>query len=155
MSRSADILNSFLRPVSEPSADSFSGCGINSILTLSEVPGGEHLIRTTSLDRRMGELAVIKPERVTTERNPSFYEVEKSAGTTLVYMDSYNSVAAQPGEKVKIATFGLCGCTATAVVSEYPDGSKRGYIQHFSPAMKSFGESMLRTEVGGAGCGFA
>lgn len=42
-----------------------------------------------------------------THSTPSFYEIEKSAGTELVGMDEYGSIAVVSGEKKKIATYGL------------------------------------------------
>jgi hypothetical protein len=62
---------------------------------------------------------------------PSFYEAESKAGTKLIGMDSYGRVEARPSETVKIATFGLSGCTAAAIVAEYPDGRKSAHVQHF------------------------
>ncbi|HEY5139083.1 MAG TPA: hypothetical protein VIJ25_07165, partial [Methylococcales bacterium] len=45
-------------------------------------------------------------------------------------------VVAALGEAKRIATFGLGGCTAVAVASEFPDGSRRAYLQHYSPVEK-------------------
>lgn len=84
-----------------------------------------------------------------THSTPSFYEIEKSAGTELVGMDEYGSIAVVSGEKKKIATYGLGGCTAVAVVSEFPDGTKRGYIQHYSPLGDQLSGLVLRREMGG------
>ena len=84
-----------------------------------------------------------------THSTPSFYEIEKSAGTKLIEMDSQGDITAVPGEEKKIATFGLSGCTAVAVVSEFPDGTKRGYIQHYSPLGEQLSSLVLRREMGG------
>ena len=81
--------------------------------------------------------------------SPSFYEIEKSAGTELVGMDEYGSITVVSGEKKKIATYGLGGCTAVAVVSEFADGTKRGYVQHYSPLEDRLSGLMLRREMGG------
>lgn len=81
--------------------------------------------------------------------SPSFYEIEKSAGTKLIGMDSQGDITAASGEEKKIATYGLSGCTAVAVVSEFPDGTKRGYIQHYSPLGDQLGGLVLRREMGG------
>ena len=80
---------------------------------------------------------------------PSFYEIEKSAGTKLIGMDSQGDITAVPGEEKKIATYGLSGCTAVAVVSEFADGTKRGYIQHYSPLGDQLVGLVLRREMGG------
>lgn len=84
-----------------------------------------------------------------THSTPSFYEIEKSAGTKLIEMDSQGDITAVPGEEKKIATFGLSGCTAVDVVSEFPDGTKRGYIQHYSPLGDQLSGLVLRGEMGG------
>ena len=84
-----------------------------------------------------------------THSTPSFYEIEKSAGTKLIEMDSQGDITAVPGEEKKIATFGLSGCTAVAVVSEFADGTKRGYIQHYSPLGDQLSGLVLRREMGG------
>ncbi len=84
-----------------------------------------------------------------THSTPSFYEIEKSAGTKLIGMDSQGDITAAPGEEKKIATWGLSGCTAVAVVSEFADGTKRGYIQHYSPLGDQLGGLVLRREMGG------
>ena len=84
-----------------------------------------------------------------THSTPSFYEIEKSAGTKLIEMDSQGDITAVPGEEKKIATFGLSDCTAVAVVSEFPDGTKRGYIQHYSPLGEQLSSLVLRREMGG------
>lgn len=80
---------------------------------------------------------------------PSFYEIEKSAGTKLIGMDSQGGITAASGEEKKIATLGLSGCTAVAVVSEFADGTKRGYIQHYSPLGDQLSGLVLRREMGG------
>ena len=78
-------------------------------------------------------------------RMPSFYEIESEAGTKLIGMDDYGSVEVHSGDTAKIATFGLCGCTAVAVVSEYLDGSKSAHVQHFSPICRKLSESVFRS----------
>lgn len=78
-------------------------------------------------------------------RMPSFYEIESKAGTKLIDMDDYGSVDVHSGDTAKIATFGLCGCTAVAVVSEYLDGSKSAHVQHFSPICRKLSESVFRS----------
>lgn len=76
---------------------------------------------------------------------PSFYEIESKAGTKLIDMDDYGSVESHSGDTAKIATFGLCGCTAVAVVSEYIDGGKSAHVQHFSPICQELSESVFRS----------
>lgn len=78
---------------------------------------------------------------------PSFYEVESKAGTKLIGMDSYGRVEARPSETVKIATFGLSGCTAAAIVAEYPDGRKSAHVQHFSPLGRGLSEAVFQKEM--------
>jgi len=80
-------------------------------------------------------------------RMPSFYEIESEAGTKLIDMDDYGSVDVHSGDAAKIATFGLCGCTAVAVVSEYLDGSKSAHVQHFSPICRKLSESVFRSVI--------
>jgi hypothetical protein len=69
------------------------------------------------------------------DRRPTFYEREKGFGTTLINMDSEGSLRATGQGHEAIATFGLCGCTAVAVVLENPDNSAEhvGIIAHYSP----------------------
>lgn len=78
---------------------------------------------------------------------PSFYEVESKAGTKLIGMDSYGRVEARPSETVKIATFGLSGCTAAAIVAEYPDGRKSAHVQHFSPLGRELSRAVFQREI--------
>ena len=87
--------------------------------------------------------------------SPSFYEIERSAGTELVGMNEYKIITAAPGENKKIATYGLEGCTAVAVVSEFADGTKRGYIQHYPPLGEQLSGLVLRREMGGGGTAVA
>lgn len=75
----------------------------------------------------------------------SFYEIESKAGTKLIGMDDYGSVDIHSGDMAKIATFGLGGCTAVAVVSEYLDGNKSAHVQHFSPICQELSESVFRS----------
>mgnify|MGYP000550530913 CR=1 FL=1 len=97
-----------------------------------------------------GALELISSDDISSPiTSPSFYEIEKSAGTELVGMDEYGSITVVSGEKKKIATYGLLGCTAVAVVSEFPDGMKRGYIQHYSPLGEQLSGLVLRREMGG------
>lgn len=112
--------------------------------------------KNLALDRYQGDFTMIEPSESSvflpneeTHSTPSFYEIEKSAGTELVGMDEYGSIAVVSGEKKKIATYGLVGCTAVAVVSEFADGTKRGYIQHYSPLGDQLSGLVLRREMGG------
>lgn len=74
---------------------------------------------------------------------PSFYEIEKGRGTALVDMDARGDVTVADGEEKRIATFGLSGCNAVAISAELPDGTRRGYVQHYSPLNHQLGASML------------
>jgi len=79
----------------------------------------------------------------TSYHRPSFYEVEKSRGTQLVCMDTRGDMIASDGEEKRIATFGLGGCNAVAISAELPDGTRKGYVQHYSPLNHQLGASML------------
>lgn len=112
--------------------------------------------KNPALDRSQRDFTMIEPSESSvflqneeTHSTPSFYEIEKSAGTKLIEMDSQGDITAVPGEEKKIATFGLSGCTAVAVVSEFADGTKRGYIQHYSPLGDQLSGLVLRREMGG------
>ena len=112
--------------------------------------------KNPALDRSQRDFTMIEPSESSvflqneeTHSTPSFYEIEKSAGTELVGMDEYGSITVVSGEKKKIATYGLGGCTAVAVVSEFADGTKRGYIQHYSPLGDQLSGLVLRREMGG------
>lgn len=112
--------------------------------------------KNPALDRSQRDFIMIEPSESSaslqneeTHSTPSFYEIEKSAGTKLIGMDSQGDITAVPGEEKKIATFGLSECTAVAVVSEFADGTKRGYIQHYSPLGDQLGGLVLRREMGG------
>lgn len=114
--------------------------------------------KNPALDRSQRDFTMIEPSESSvflqneeTHSTPSFYEIEKSAGTKLIEMDSQGDITAVPGEEKKIATFGLSGCTAVAVVSEFADGTKRGYIQHYSPLGDQLSGLVLRREMGGGG----
>ena len=97
-----------------------------------------------------GVLEVVSYDDISSPVTPqSFYEIERSAGTELVGMNEYKIIAAAPGENKKIATYGLEGCTAVAVVSEFADGTKRGYIQHYPPLGEQLSGLVLRREMGG------
>lgn len=79
----------------------------------------------------------------TSYHRPSFYEIEKGRGTTIVDMDQRGDIAVARGEEKRIATFGLGGCTAVAIAAELPDGTHRGYVQHYNPTNHQLGASML------------
>lgn len=97
-----------------------------------------------------GVLEVVFYDDISSPVTPqSFYEIERSAGTELVGMNEYKIITAAPGENKKIATYGLEGCTAVAVVSEFADGTKRGYIQHYPPLGEQLSGLVLRREMGG------
>ena len=97
-----------------------------------------------------GVLEVVSYDDISSPVTPqSFYEIERSAGTELVGMNEYKIITAAPGENKKIATYGLEGCTAVAVVSEFADGTKRGYIQHYPPLGEQLSGLVLRREMGG------
>lgn len=72
---------------------------------------------------------------------PTFLELEKPHGTTIIDMNQSGNVVAAPDEKQRIGIFGLCGCTAVGVVATFPDGSRRAHIQHYDP----FGKRMTGT----------
>lgn len=74
---------------------------------------------------------------------PSFYEIEKGRGTTIVDMDARGDITVPSGEERRIATFGLGGCNAVAISAELPDGTRKGYVQHYSPLNHQLGASML------------
>lgn len=87
--------------------------------------------KNPALDRLQRDFIMIEPSESSaslqdkeTYNIPSFYEIEKSAGTELIGMNEYGSITVASGEKKKIATHGLGGCTAVAVVSEFADGTK-------------------------------
>ena len=110
--------------------------------------------KNPALDRSQRDFTMIEPsdssvflQNEETHSTPSFYEIEKSAGTKSIEMDSQGDITAVPGEEKKIATFGLSGCTAVAVVSEFADGTKRGYIQHYSPLGDQLSGLVLRGEM--------
>ena len=78
---------------------------------------------------------------------PSFYERELARGTQIVNMDTNgNVICGQDGVR-RIATFGLCGCTAVASVLERADGQRRGYIQHYSFRNEDVGVQALAEEL--------
>lgn len=88
----------------------------------------------------------------------SFLELETRRGTTLIDMNTEGQVVALPGEKARIATFGLGGCTAIGIVGIFEDGSRRAHVQHYDPFYKrnslsgsgnlSPEEKILGTEAG-------
>lgn len=111
--------------------------------------------KNPALDRSQRDFIMIEPSESSvslqnkeTYNISSFYEIERSAGTELVGMNEYKIITAAPGENKKIATYGLEGCTAVAVVSEFADGTKRGYVQHYSPLADRLSGLMLRREMG-------
>lgn len=78
---------------------------------------------------------------------PSFFERETSRGTKIVYRDTDGTIVCSPNEGRRIATFGLCGCTAVASVIESTDGQRRGYIQHYSFRNEDAGVQALGQEL--------
>ena len=88
--------------------------------------------KNPALDRSQRDFIMIEPSESSvslqnkeTYNISSFYEIERSAGTELVRMNEYKIITAEPGENKKIATYGLEGCTAVAVVSEFADDTKQ------------------------------
>ena len=74
----------------------------------------------------------------------SFYDRERRRGTELVMMNSVSEIASSDQEVKRIATFGLCGCSA--VVSLFQ--TELGYsavLGHFDPiqAERELGEGSL------------
>jgi hypothetical protein len=67
---------------------------------------------------------------------PTFLELERSRGTKIIEMNQAGYVVAVPGEKQRIGTFGLGGCTAVGVVATFPDGHRRAHVQHYDPFAK-------------------
>ena len=63
-----------------------------------------------------------------------WYRVESGRNTNLVFMEANGETVARTGEEKRIATFGLGGCTAVAVAGQLGDGSRKGYVQHYSPS---------------------
>jgi len=125
--------------------------GLPNFLPISRTPNDAHrTIGAGVLNMRLYEgrtrIPVLwRPDG--RQRTPSFYDREKSAGTKMVEMNRYDSITAGPGERKKIATCGLRGCTAVAVASEFPDGTKRGYIQHYPPLEKQLSSLVLQIEM--------
>jgi len=74
---------------------------------------------------------------------PNFYDIEKGRGTVIVDMDARGDITVANGEEKRIATFGLGGCNAVALSAELPDGTRKGYIQHYSPLNHQLGVNML------------
>lgn len=70
----------------------------------------------------------------------SFLDLEQPRGTKIVDMNEYGHVTANRGERQRIATFGLGGCTAVGVVATFADGSRRAHVQHYDPFAKRFDE---------------
>lgn len=84
----------------------------------------------------------------------SFPELEQGRNTTLVGMNAAGQVVAARGEKQRIATYGLGGCTAIGVVASFPDGRRRAHVQHYDPfgarldvTKNSLEESILAQEA--------
>jgi hypothetical protein len=71
-----------------------------------------------------------------TRHQPTFLELEGPRGTEIIDMNQSGHVVAAPGEKQRIATFGLCGCTAVGVVATFPDGTRRAHVQHYDSFRK-------------------
>lgn len=63
-------------------------------------------------------------------------ELEHGRGTKFVDMNDEGQVTVASGEKGRIATFGLGGCTAVGVVATFPDGTRRAHVQHYDPFRK-------------------
>lgn len=101
--------------------------------------------RTTDFAHQFGRSA-LGSEYIEMEASyyrPTFYETELSRGTVLVDMDAHGDIAVPKGGEKRIATFGLGGCNAVAISGELPDGTRRGYIQHYSPLNQRLGAHML------------
>lgn len=62
-------------------------------------------------------------------------------------MDRNGAVMCGPEEEKRIATFGLLGCTAAALVTERVDGQRRGYMQHYSFSGEDAGVRALAEEL--------
>lgn len=127
---------------------------IRSFMGADALTASLYYDKNPALDRYHRDFIMTEPSESSvflqdeeTHSTPSFYEIEKSAGTELVGMDEYGSITVVSGEKKKIATCGLGGCTAVAVVSEFADGTKRGYIQHYSPLGDQLSGLVLRGEM--------
>ena len=122
---------------------------VSGMFNVASSPYGSIDLAKPNLTSEASEaICEISPESQSVDnrlRMPSFYEIESEAGTKLIDMDDYGSVDAHSGDTAKIATFGLCGCTAVAVVSEYLDGSKSAHVQHFSPICRKLSESVFRS----------
>jgi hypothetical protein len=53
--------------------------------------------------------------------------------TDIIEMNESGYVMAPTGEKRRMATFDLTGCTAVAVTATFPDGMRRAHMQHCDP----------------------
>lgn len=63
-------------------------------------------------------------------------------------MDARGGIVAVRDEEKHIATFGLEGCTAVTVACDLPDGTRKGYIQHYSPLNQCLSVDTLAAVVG-------
>jgi hypothetical protein len=66
---------------------------------------------------------------------PALRELE-TEGTEIIEMNQSGQVTAEPGERRRIATFDLTGCTAIGVVATFPGGERRAHMQHCDPFQK-------------------
>lgn len=73
---------------------------------------------------------------VSERHQPTFLEIERPRGTTIVDMNQEGQLVVPTGEAGRIATFGLGGCTAVAVLGTFADGSRRAHVQHYDPFAK-------------------
>ena len=76
-------------------------------------------------------------------RQTSFYETEMLRGTEIIGMDMHGMITAAKTEEKRIATLGLGGCTGVAVTAEYADGTRVGFIQHYSPISREVSSAVL------------
>lgn len=68
---------------------------------------------------------------------------ERSKGTTLVGADDIGELVVTQGDEGRIATGGLCGCTATATLLKLEDGTQKARIQHYNPLMFNLCATLL------------
>jgi hypothetical protein len=81
----------------------------------------------------MGSTYIIEPQQ---QRTLTPVEREVGRDTKFVDMNDEGQVTVAPGEKGRIATFSLGGCTAVGVVATFPDGTRRAHVQHYDPFRK-------------------
>src|SRR5579871_5386957 len=72
---------------------------------------------------------------------------ETRRGTKLVMMESDDHIEAKPDQELRIGTFGLSTCTAVAVAWEFPDGSRKAYLQHYSAMSQLYSADRLKQAV--------